>query len=362
VTRHSSVPGESFASSKGGYVNEWMVAIGVDTHKRTHMAAALDRQGNQLGLLELEASERGFQQLWEWARRLGRCAFAIEGAGSYGAALARFLLARGAEVYECERPRRGDRRRGKNDQRDALLAARRLLAPAEGLSQLRGGGALRETLRVLLLERASAEQARTAALNQLHSLAVTAPLADCEGLRRLRGEPLARAAAALVDAQAPPALVEVLRRLGERALALSTELQTIAQQLKDLLAEQAAPLLAECGVGPISAAQMLVSSGDPRRMRSEGSFAALGGTSPVEASSGPLKRHRLNRGGDRQLNKALHMIALNRCRFHPETAAYYTRLLERGKTKREARRCVKRMLARRFYHQLCALPDSATAT
>lgn len=343
-------------------MNEWTVAIGVDTHKRTHMAAALDRQGKQLGLLEIEASELGFQRLWEWARQLGWCAFAIEGAGSYGAGLARFLLAQGAEVHECERPRRGDRRRGKNDQRDALLAARRLLAPEEGLSELRGGGGLRETLRVLLLERASAEQARTAALNQLHSLAVTAPLADCERLRRLRGEPLARAAAALVDAQAPARLVEALRRLGERALALSAELQTTAQQLKDLLAEQAAPLLAECGVGPMTAAQMLVSSGDAQRMRSEGSFAALGGTSPVEASSGPIKRHRLNRGGDRQLNRALHMIALNRCRFHPETAAYYTRLLERGKTKREARRCVKRMLARRFYHQLRALPDPITTT
>jgi transposase len=317
---------------------------------------ALDRFGNQLDLLEFEASERGYQRLWEWANRFDGCAFAIEGGSSYGAGLARFLLARQAPVFECERPRRRDRRRGKNDERDALLAARRLLAPEEGLAELRGDG-VRETLRVLLVERRSADQARTAALNQLHSLAVTATPACCERLRALKGMPLARAAAAVpaeTDAIAAP-VVETLRRLGERVLALSEELRTAEREVERLLAERAAPLLAECGVGPITAAQLLVSSGDPTRMHSEASFAALAGTSPVEASSGEQKRHRLNRGGDRQLNRALHMIALNRCRFHPETAAYYQRRIADGKTKREARRCVKRMLARRFFHQLRAL-------
>ena len=338
-------------------MNEWTVAIGVDTHKRTHTAAALDRFGKRVGALEIEASSAGYQRLWQWASAFGACCFAVEGAGSYGAGLARFLRERQAEVYECERPKRRDRRRGKNDQRDAVLAARRLLAPEEGLSELRGGGALRETLRVLLLERRSADDARTAALNQLHSFAVTAPLAE-PGLAALRGEPLARAAAELVDAEAPPALVEAVRRLAARALALSAELRTVEKQIQSLLSERAAPLLAECGVGPMTAAQLLVSSGDPRRMRSEASFAALAGTSPVEASSGPVKRHRLNRGGDRQLNRALHMISLNRCRYHAETAAYFQRKLAQGKTKREARRCVKRMLARRFYQQLRALPPT----
>lgn len=337
-------------------MNEWTVAIGVDTHKRTHAAAALDRFGNQLGLLEIEASERGYQRLWEWASGLGGCAFAIEGASSYGAGLARFLVARQARVFECERPRRRDRRRGKNDQRDALLAAGRLLAPAEGLSELRGDG-VRETLRVLLLERRSADEARTAGLNQLHSLAVTAAPACCERLRALKGMPLARAAATLLaDAnETAVPVIEVLQRLGQRVLALTEELQTAERQIEQLLAERAAPLLAECGVGPITAAQLLVSSGDRKRMRSEASFAALAGTSPVEASSGPIKRHRLNRGGDRQLNRALHMISLNRCRYHAETAAYFQRKLAQGKTKREARRCVKRMLARRFFHTLRAL-------
>lgn len=156
-------------------------------------------------------------------------------------------------------------------------------------------------------------------------------------------------------------VIEALRRLRERALALQNELQTAERQIKKLLAARAASLPSECGVGPICAAQLLVSSADRRRMRSEASFAALAGTSPVEASSGERTRHRLNRGGDRQLNRALHMIALNRCRFHPQTAAYYQRKIENGKTKREARRCVKRMLARRFYQQLRAL-DLAYST
>ena len=338
-------------------MNEWTTAIGVDTHKRAHVAAALDRFGNELDTIEIEASRAGYERLFRWASGFGACRFAIEGASSYGAGLARFLRERRGELYECERPKRRDRRRGKSDRRDAVLAARRLLAPEEGLSELRGGGALRETLRVLLLERRSADEARTAALNQLHSLAVTAALTE-PGLSELRGEPLARAAAELVDAQAPRALLAVLRRLGARALALSAELRAVEQELERLLAERAAPLLAECGVGPITAAQLLVSSGDPGRMRSEASFAALAGTSPVEASSGPIKRHRLNRSGDRQLNRALHMISLNRCRYHAETAAYFQRKLAQGKTKREARRCVKRMLARRFYQQLRALPPT----
>jgi len=121
-------------------------------------------------------------------------------------------------------------------------------------------------------------------------------------------------------------------------------------------------LLAECGVGPVCAAQLVVSSGDPSRMASEASFAALAGTSPVDASSGQQQRHRLNRGGDRQLNRALHVIALTRVRYHGETAAYYQRLLAAGKTTREARRCVKRMLARYFHRKLCSLPTLALTT
>jgi transposase len=152
---------------------EWTVAIGVDTHKAAHVAVALDRGGQELGVVEVEASESGYATLLGWASSFGVCAFAVEGAGSYGAGLARFLSGRAVSVFECARPSRGERRSGKNDVVDARRAARRLVA-GDGLSQLRGTG-LRELLRVLLVERRSADQARTACLNQLHALVVTAP-------------------------------------------------------------------------------------------------------------------------------------------------------------------------------------------
>ena len=157
-------------------------------------------------------------------------------------------------------------------------------------------------------------------------------------------------------------MIGVLRRLGRRAERLSKELAETERRLAALGAEVAPNLLEECAVGPVCAAQLLVSSGDPRRMRSEASFAALAGTSPVEASSGKQRRHRLNRGGDRQLNWALHVVALQRIRHHPQTAAYHERLLATGKTAREARRCVKRALARYFYHRLLETPRPPLTT
>jgi transposase len=272
-----------------------------------------------------------------------------------------FFASAGLASSSAERPSRRDRRRGKNDPLDALLAARRLLA-GTGLSRPRGGGQ-RETLRALLLERRGADQARTACLNQLHALVVTAPEPLRRRLRGLHEKQLAAAAANLRPRTGEqPELVGVLKRLGRRAQTLTRELAEVEQQLETLVRELAPELLAECGVGPICAARLIVSSGNPTRMRSEASFAALAGTSPVEASSGPRKRHRLNRGGDRQLNSALHLIALNRTRFHPETAAYHARPLQRGKSNREAMRCVKRMLARHLYHTLLNQPNLAFPT
>lgn len=327
---------------------EWTVAIGVDTHKGIHVAVALDALGGQLDSREIETTRAGYERLLCWARELGVPAFAVEGAGSYGAGLVRFLEQAGVDVYECERPRRQERRRGKSDLIDAALAARRLLA-GEPLSLPRGGGR-REDLRLLLLERRGAMQARTAALNQMSAVLVTAPQHVRERLEALSGKQLVREAARLRPH--PDVVIGVLKRLARRVERLSKELAETEQSLAALVGEVAPDLLEECGVGPVCAAQLLVSSGDPSRMRSEASFAALAGTSPVEASSGKRRRHRLNRGGDRQLNWALHVVALQRIRHHPQTAAYYERLLAAGKTAREARRCVKRALARHFYRRL----------
>jgi transposase len=331
---------------------EWTVAIGVDTHKEAHVAVALDALGSQLDSREIATTPAGYQSLLSWARELGVPAFAVEGAGSYGAGLVRFLEQAGVAVYECERPRRQERRRGKSDLIDAALAARRLLG-GEGLSIPRGGGR-REDLRLLLLERRGAMQARNAALNQLSALLVTAPDHVRGRLGALSGERLAQAAARLRPR--PDVMTGVLRRLGQRVERLSDEVADAERALAAILAEVAPDLLEECGVGPVCGAQLLVSSGDPSRMTSEASFAALAGTSPVDASSGKQRRHRLNRGGDRQLNWALHVVALQRVRHHPETAAYYERLLAAGKSTREARRCVKRALARHFYRRLHEMP------
>jgi transposase len=335
---------------------KWTVAVGVDTHRDSHAVVALDRLGRELGRREVAASSRGYLELLEWARGFGVAAFAIEGTGSYGAGLTQLLLAGGVVALEVERPRRQERRRGKSDLLDAERAARRLLA-GDGLAHPRlAASSEREALRALLVERDSAERARTATLNQLHALVVTAPAQLRERVQGIRGAALARRVQRLRSSEP---VVPVLRRLAQRAQHLARELALVDQELTRILDQLAPELLTEYGVGGFVAAQLIVSSGDPSRMRTEASFAMLSGTSPLPASSGQRHRHRLNRGGDRQLNRALHIAALTRIRGHQETRAYYQRLLDRGKSKREAIRCVKRALARRFYHILTANPRLA---
>ncbi len=336
----------------------WTVAIGVDTHKQWHVAVALDRVGGLIGSLTVEATAGGYRQLLAWAHSLGEPAFGIEGCGSYGAGLAVFLADHGEAVFECERPKRGERRGGKNDLVDAKLAARRVVN-GQGLSLPRGGGQ-REQLRLLLLERRGAIRARTAAINQLDAVIVTLP---DELRRRLNGVPkrrLVTTVARLLPRE--DGTSAVLRRIARRIQLLSQEISDTDHALGLLVGDLAPGLLAECGVGAVCAAQLLVSSGDPRRMTSEASFAALAGTSPIDASSGKQQRHRLNRGGDRQLNWALHVITLQRVHHHAQTRAYYQRLLADGKTSKEAKRCVKRTLARHFYHRLTELRIPALTT
>lgn len=332
-----------------------LVAIGVDTHRDEHVAVALDGFGRDLGSLTIAANPSGYAQLWQWAFELGEPLFGVEGTGSYGAGLTAFLAAAGGEVFECERPRRRDRRRGKSDLIDATLAAKRLLT-GERLARPRGGG-VRDDLRLLLLERQGAVRARTAAYNELHAITVTSPEQLRSRLRGLASARLAKTAARLRPLEGDSEVaIMVLRRIARRARQLSSEIAELDRQLEAITSGLVPELLAECGVGPVCAAQLIASSGDPTRMASEASFAALAGTSPVQASSGLHQRHRLNRGGDRRLNRALHTIALARIRWHPETIAYHQRLLASGKTPREARRCVKRILARHFYHRLRANP------
>jgi transposase len=325
---------------------EWTVAIGVDTHRDRHVAVALDRLGRTVGSLELQVDEAGFRQLISFACSRGRPAFAIEGTGSYGASLARALLGAGFLVFECDRPERRSRK-DKNDLIDAEAAARRLLSGKP--LPLPRSGAEREQLRLLLAERRSAQHGRLQALNQLKAAIVTLDPPLRTQLHRLAPPTLARS----LSARRRPELAP-LKRLANRVTLLENELAEIDRELASLTAALCPQLLAQPGVGPLCSAQILVSAADPTRLKSEASFAALAGVSPIEATSGPIKRHRLNRGGDRQLNWALHMSALNRIRHHPETRAYYQRLLNNGKSKKEAIRIIKRVLARRLYQTLTA--------
>ena len=325
---------------------EWTVAIGVDTHRDEHVAVAVDRMGRRLGSLVFAVDERGFGEVVAFARSFGEPAFAIEGTGSYGASLARSLVAEGFAVFECERPARR-RRKDKNDLIDAELAARRLLS-GQPLALPRTG-VEREQLRLLLIERRSATHARQQALNQLKAAIITLDPPLRQRLGSLRPAVIAGSVALQRQRELAP-----LRRLAKRIVLLEQELAEADQELAELTRALCPQLLAEPGVGPVCAGQILVSTADPHRIRTEPAFAALAGVSPVEASSGPIKRHRLNRSGDRQLNWSLHMTALNRIRYHAENRAYYQRQLDRGQTIREAIRIVKRALARRLYRTLTA--------
>jgi transposase len=200
-------------------------------------------------------------------------------------------------------------------------------------------------------------------LNELQGVIVTLPDTLRTRFRGLNGKQAAKQAARLRETRDETAVaVWVLRQIARRVRHLSSEIDEIDRQLETITNGLVPELLEECGVGPVCAAQLVVSSGDPNRMSSEASFAALAGTSPVQASSGLQQRHRLNRGGDRKLNRALHIIALSRARRDPRTTAYYQRLLREGKTPREARRCLKRQLARYFYHRLQANPTLTLTT
>ena len=330
--------------------------IGVDTHRDRHaLAVVVCPSGARVFEASVEGCAGGYAEALALAERWApaRRAFAIEGTGSYGKGLARFLQARGELVLEIDRPRREGRSgRVKSDPLDALRAARALLAE-ERPAQPRAAGE-REVLRVLLVTRRSAVDARKVALNQLRALLVTCP----EPLRaQLRSLSRARLLARLEQADRAAAdelagTLLVLQLLARRIGALTLEERSLTRELHERTSRIAPQLLAEPGIGPISAAQTLVSWSHPGRLRSEAAFARLAGTAPIPASSGRTVRHRLDRGGDRQLNRALHQIVLSRRRHDPTTAAYIARRVSEGKSEREAVRLLKRYLARHLYRLL----------
>jgi transposase len=299
--------------------------------------------------------------LLAWARAAcggGRLAWAVEGTGHYGLGLARYLTAEGEQVAEIDSAKHvGKRRAGKSDPIDAVRAAKELLArPRAG--QIRGDGD-REALRLLMVDRDNVVDSCKKARTVLTSVIVAAPDQLREQLRHLTRQGRARACAKLT---CPPGadrktlvLHQTLNRLGQRISTLEQSAADLEAQIAGIVEDLAPGLVAaEHGVGVLSAAQILLSWSHAGRIHSEAAFAKLSGTAPVPVSSGRTDRHRLNRLGDRQLNRALHIIAVTRMRNHPPTLAYVQRRRAEGKTDREIRRCIKRYLARHIYRTLTA--------
>jgi transposase len=321
--------------------------VGVDTHTDTHTACMLDRLGGQIATVTMTADPQGCWMLLAWAVEQApgpRLAWAVEGTRSHGLGLARMLQASGHVVVEADRPARVSRRPGgKSDPADALRAARDALA-AERHAQPRSDGA-REGLRILLTARAQASTARTAAVNTLKALLLGAPDSLRQALRGLSTPRQARKCRRLRIHPSQPVDEQILRaelrRLATHIGTWDRELRANKAQLRQLVTQAMPTLLDQPGIGPMSAAQLLISWSHPGRCRSEAAFAALAGASPLQASSGKITRHRLNRFGDRQLNRALHVIVNWRMLNDPRTRAYLTRRAGH-KTGPELRRCLKR--------------------
>lgn len=339
------------------------IIVGVDTHKHTHVAVAINRLGVRLAACTSPATGDGYAALVTWARGLGAVeAFAVEGTGSYGAGLARFLrrqVIRVVEVTDCDRRRR--RKDGKDDTMDAESAARSVLAETATAVPKTADG-MAEMVRQLKIARDTAVKARTAAIIALKTLLINAPAEVRETLEPLRDRLLIDGCADLpVDDVATPAasIRHALRALARRYRMLSDEIATHEQLLDTLTAAATPTLRAAFGIGPDAAAELLIVAGDnPRRIRSEAAFAKLCGACPIPASSGVTHRHRLYRGGHRQANAALYRIVIVRLRWHQPTIDYLTRRTAEGLSKKDIIRCLKRFVAREVYHAL--LRDHAT--
>jgi transposase len=338
-------------------MNTSRITGGVDTHKETHTAVALDSVGRTLGSETFPATASGYVSLLDWLRSFGVLErVGVEGTGSYGAGLTRYLTTQRVLVVEVNRPNRQTRRRnGKSDPADAEAAARATLAgQAIGLPKSQDG--MVEAIRILRLERKSAIQARTQAANQLHAVVSTAPEPLRSDLRELSLAALierARKVRATIPKDAIWATRRVLRGLAERWTALDDEVAGLDKELEALVKQTAPNLLELRGVGVEVAGALLVAAGDnPARLSDEAAFAAMCGVSPVDASSGRQQRHRLNRGGNRDANRALWVVALVRLRSEPRTRAYVERRTSQGLSKREILRCLKRYIAREIFKLL----------
>jgi transposase len=334
---------------------------GVDSHADTHTAAVLDSVGRRLGSAQFPATATGYRDLERWLAGHGRvAAVGVESTGSYAAALTRHLRSAGLRVVEVNQPHAHARaRRGKSDAIDAEMAARKVLSNEVTVVPKDTTGVV-ESIRQLKVARTGAVKSRSAALVTLGALIVTAPTQLREQLDAAsltgRAQQAARLRPDPADLADPlQAAKFALRSLARQIADLDAQITALDHALTPLVTVTAPRTLALLGIGVQHGAQLLLSIGqNGDRVNSEAAFAHLCGVSPLLASSGKTDRHRLNHGGDRQANSALHMITVVRLRHCERTRVYMSRRLAEGKTKREAMRCLKRYIARQVYGTLTA--------
>jgi transposase len=345
-----------------------VVVGGIDTHKDLHVAAVLDTAGSVLGTQSFSTTRAGYRALVRWMRSFGDVRqVGIEGTGSYGAGVTRHLNDAGVEIFEVDRPDRSDRRlRGKSDTLDAENAARAVLAGRRTTTPKTKDGQV-ESLRVLRLTRSTAVKSRRAAIQLLRNHIVSAPEELRDQVRNLTRMQLIRTCAAwrpdATGFRDPVVGTRIaLRSLARRILELNDEIASLDELIAPLVQELAPTLVQATGIGVEIAGQLLVTVGDnPDRLRNEASFAMLCGVAPLPASSGKTQRHRLNRGGDRAANSALHLAVIVRMRMDDRTRAYVARRTSEGPSKREIIRCLKRYLAREVFALLRADQHSIPA-
>jgi len=335
------------------------VTGGIDTHRDFHVAAAVDPNGGLLGVETFDTTTGGYRRLVAWLAAFGDIdLIGVEGTGSYGAGIARHLAGKGIRVVEVDRPNRQARHRaGKTDAVDAIAAARAALSgTATGVPKTRTGPI--EAIRVLTVARRSAASEWTAILNQMRHICFTAPDELRTRFQDLTPITLVKTCAALKPRRSDDDIVRfttlsTLRELGRRALFLREQKKRLDADMKPLIDDIAPGLIAVFGVGYHVAATLLIAAGDnPHRIRSEAAWAHLCGVAPIPASSGKVQRHRLNRGGNRQANSALHKIMVTRMAYDDRTRAYMTKRTKDGKTLGETSRMLKRYIAREVYHHL----------
>ena len=329
---------------------------GVDTHKDLHVAAVVNEQDLVLGSQSFATTRSGYKQMLTWMRSFGVVRrVGVEATGTYGAGLLRYLQKAGVEVLEVTTPDKADRRkRGKNDDLDAQNAAHAAFTGKRTVTPKSRDGMI-EALRVLKACRKTAVAARRVALQMIHSTVVCAPDDLRDQLCKLTRMELIRTLAAwrpdMTDYRNVVSAYRItLRSLGRRYLELHDEIADLDRMIIAIVDELVPNLVARNSIGYESAAQLLLTAGaNSERLHSEASFAALCGVSPVPASSGKTTRHRLNRGGDRAANSALHIIAISRLRTDPKTKTYVAKRIAEGHSKLEAIRCIKRYIAREVF-------------